>query len=77
MRAWLLLALVLASVWLLRGLTRRKDDLGANRTNRSVGAPTPMVRCAQCGVHLPENLARPLPQGGLGCPEHTQADDRA
>jgi uncharacterized protein len=45
----LLAIAVAAALWLLRGKRRRSaDDVGA-----PARAAESMVRCAQCGVHLP------------------------
>lgn len=51
-RLLLLLAIIAAAFWLWRRLAappRRRDDTSAD--------PTPMVRCAHCGVHVPRTLA--------------------
>ena len=46
---------LLAVVWLLRG-SRRGDDRIAPTASASA-AVQPMVRCAHCGVHLPQTDA--------------------
>jgi uncharacterized protein len=66
-----LLLLGVAAWWALRTLWRgrhggRQDDATDGRANP--GAPEDMVRCTQCGVHLPrsESLMR---DGLLFCSE--------
>ncbi|WP_028239148.1 PP0621 family protein [Stutzerimonas azotifigens] len=49
-RLLILIALVFAAVWLWRRLTRKPRP--ASRS----AAPA-MVRCAQCGVHIPKDRA--------------------
>lgn len=43
-----------AALWLVRGLRRRSDAESADHAEKpaATGAED-MVRCAQCGVHLP------------------------
>ena len=45
------IALIAAAFWLWRRLTRKKTP-----TAQQQGS-LPMVRCAQCGVHVPQNQA--------------------
>ncbi|MEO4047236.1 PP0621 family protein [Pseudomonas sp. CAU 1711] len=52
------IAVIAAAVWLWRRLKRPNAASGATPTPDD---PTPMVRCAQCGVHVPRDKA--LPQG--------------
>ena len=74
MKYLLLLAVVLAIVWLLRTSSRRgKPD--ANSAPRNDAAPGPdalaapedMVRCQICSVHLPRAEALEGRQGRLYC----------
>jgi uncharacterized protein len=66
----LLLAIVVALVWLLRG--------GRRRASSGDVAPPPaapkeaMVACAECGLHLPNGEALPG-RGGLFCSEAHRA----
>ncbi|MGN8277287.1 PP0621 family protein [Pseudomonas sp. SMN5] len=52
------IALIAAAVWFWR---KYKGASAAPRTSRERDA-TPMVRCAQCGVHLPRDRALALEQ---------------
>ena len=66
----LLLAIVVALVWLARGGRRRASGGG-------VAAPPAalkdaMVACVQCGLHLPNGDALPG-RGGLFCSEAHRA----
>jgi len=45
------LAIIFTAIWLWRRLTRRAAP------KQSVSTPTPMVRCTQCGVHVPREQA--------------------
>ena len=43
-----------AALWLVRGLRRRSDAESAGQAEKPSATGTEdMVRCAQCGVHLP------------------------
>lgn len=42
------IAVIAAAIWLWRRFIRPTPDRG-----NSTAAPAPMVRCAQCGVHVP------------------------
>lgn len=57
-RLLLWIAVIAAAVWLWRRLTRP-----AHRPGNKNASPTPMVRCAHCGVYLPREDA--LPQANL------------
>lgn len=48
------IALITAAVWLWR---RLKRPIAAHKTTPNDDAPAPMVRCAQCGVHVPQQQA--------------------
>lgn len=50
----LLVIVFAAAIWLVRGLRRRSDANSGDQTekNESPNAED-MVRCAQCGIHLP------------------------
>jgi len=45
------IALIAAAFWLWRRLTRKKTP------NAQQQGSLPMVRCAQCGVHVPQDQA--------------------
>lgn len=73
----LVVIVAFAVLWLLlRGLVRRAGDGGPRAPGPSSGAPTPMLVCAQCGVHLPRDEALPG-RGGVFCGEaHRAAYER-
>lgn len=48
------IALITAAVWLWR---RFKSSADTPQSAPSEDNPTPMVRCAQCGVHIPRQQA--------------------
>ncbi len=65
----ILVALVLAALAFWRRLKRWQASRAG--TAPTPGAPEPMVRCAQCNVHLPRNLAvRDQAERWFCCPEH-------
>ena len=72
MKIFLVLALVLAGVWLFR-LNRRS---AGRKSARPVGEPATkaldMVRCRQCDTHLPKSDAIAGKQGIYCSLEHRQ-----
>ena len=71
MKFVLLLAAVFALIWLVRGGLRGRvppprTDAREPGAAGATGAPTPMLTCAQCGVHLPRDEALPG-RGGVFC----------
>jgi uncharacterized protein len=54
------IAVIAAAVWLWRRF-KRPTPPSATTTAQPDTEPAPMVRCAQCGVHVPRDKA--LPQG--------------
>ncbi len=61
--------LIAVLVWLAYVFVRRQ--LAARRTPRGGGGYRgKMVRCASCGVFLPETEARPGADGAPRCPVH-------
>ncbi len=65
MKFLLLVAVVLAIVWLLRS-SRHSDTAGPAKP-RQGPAQQEMVQCPVCGVHLPRSDALPGPDGRLYC----------
>ena len=60
----------LVVMWLLRG----KTSIGADPTSRGPAGGTtqqsePMIRCAYCGVHMPESEAITASTGAAFCSE--------
>ena len=63
MKFVLLVIAVLVLLWLLRGTLSR---VRGSRTDAPSAGPTAMLRCAQCGMHLPRDIALPG-RGGVFC----------
>jgi uncharacterized protein len=74
MKFLVVLLALFALVWLLRGsLRRRMPPPGPP----PAAGPQPMLRCVQCGLHLPRDEALPG-RGGVFCGEaHRTAYERA
>jgi len=70
MKLLILLLAVGALVWLLRGGTRR--NVSGPPRGAAGDAPQSMLRCAQCGLHIPGNEALPG-RGGVFCGEAHRA----
>ena len=66
MKALLFLIAVLVLLWLLRGSLRRARGRPAPPKPPATDAARPMLRCAQCGMHLPRDEALPG-RGGVFC----------
>lgn len=76
MKFLLLLIAVFALLWMLRGSWRRarRPPPAAKRAETDV--PQQMLRCAQCGLHLPRDEALPG-RGGVFCGDaHRTAFER-
>lgn len=69
LRQLLVVVLVIAVLWLLRGLQRRVRDTLSQRAGPAAGRRPRhfqnTVRCARCGVYLPRDEAVERPQGFL------------
>jgi uncharacterized protein len=82
---WLLIGL--AVVWLIKGLRRPADpsNRAASEAERRPPAPPPvapaavqlMVRCAHCGVHLPDRDALAVRDHAYCSVAHRDAGPRA
>jgi uncharacterized protein len=72
MKYLLLLAVVLAVIWFLRGGARRGSSSPSEVPGRAPApAPQNMVECPVCHVHLPRSDALPGPNGqSYCCAEH-------
>jgi uncharacterized protein len=73
MKYLLLLAVVLAVIWFLRGGGARRGSSSPGEAPRRTPAPAPqdMVECPVCHVHLPRSDALPGPNGqSYCCAEH-------
>lgn len=78
MKYLLLIALLFAVIWYIRGGRWSQDEESAPRARRPAAPPAPpppqdMVECPVCRVHLPRAEALPGPDGQLYCcAEHRQ-----
>ena len=76
MKFFLVAAVVLFVLWLVRSGERVRGPGGSRHGARREQAPVEMTQCAHCGVHLPRNEALSGP-GGAYCSEaHRQAGPR-
>jgi len=64
MRILLFLLVVLVLLWLLRGGLQRSRP--TRKPDADAARPQPMLRCAECGLHLPHDEALPG-RGGVFC----------
>ena len=79
MKFLLLLVAVVVLLWLLRGSVQRlrRPPPAAKPPPGEGTAPQPMLRCAQCGLHLPRDEALPG-RGGVFCGDaHRAAYEQA
>ena len=70
---YLVLLLVIALVVMLLGFKRRepgKPDQAKTRSGPASKTPLEMVKCAECGMHLPELEALPGRGGQFCSAEH-------
>ena len=65
------LLVVALLVWVVWSLWRRWRRAGA-RSDAPVQQTVRIVKCAQCGVYLPEGDARALSDAGFECKSHDQ-----
>ena len=72
MKFVLLLLAVLGLVWMLRGSLRRGAAPPPLKPDAARG-PQTMVRCSQCGLHLPQGEALPG-RGGVFCGDAHRAE---
>lgn len=76
MKFALFLLAVLVLLWLLRGAVRRRVPPPSQAPDPAA-APSPMLACAHCGLHLPRDEALPG-RGGVFCGEaHRNAFEQA
>lgn len=69
----LLVLAVFVLLWLLRSSFRRPPAAGTKPPATPSGEPQAMLKCTQCGVHLPRDEVLPG-RGGVFCGEaHRQA----
>jgi uncharacterized protein len=75
MKYLLIVVVVLAVLWLVRGRGRRGPPPDAPPSPPA--GPQAMVRCAHCGVHLPANDALSGPRGSYCSADHRRLDGGA
>ena len=51
------IALILTAIWFFRRLIRTPSPRGHSAAPKADADAAPMVRCAQCGVHVPRDRA--------------------
>jgi uncharacterized protein len=69
MKALLMLLVVLAGVWLWRNRSTSDKKVAPPKATARA-APLDMVRCAQCGMHIPGNEAVAGHQGVYCSADH-------
>lgn len=67
MKYLLLIAVVLVVLWFVRSQRRDETSEGTDTRRAPPARPQDMVRCTECGVHLPRTDALPGPDGRLYC----------
>jgi len=74
MKYLVLIAVVLAVLWLLRaGRRGTSDEVPPPRRSPTLEPPQDMIRCAVCSVHLPRTEALPGPgERWYCCEDHRQ-----
>ena len=75
MKYLVVLLVVVAVLWLVRGTGRRVD--GAPPAQRPPPLQDSIVACAQCGLHLPSGEALPGRGGVYCCETHRSSHERA
>ena len=75
MKFLIVLLVVVAVLWLVRGAGRRIG--GAPPAQRPPPLQDSIVACAQCGLHLPSGEALPGRGGVFCCETHRSAHERA
>lgn len=75
---WMVLLLaILAGVWLIKRQQLRGEQRGAQQpatpARRRLMRPKPMVACAHCGMHVPDDEAIAGQRGTYCSPAHRQA----
>lgn len=71
MKYLLLIAVVMVGAWLLyfRRIDRKAAPPRPPRARRASGAPSAMVACAHCGMHVPRDEALVAGDGQAYCTE--------
>ncbi len=73
MKYLIVLLLVMVVAWRWRtGRSSAQQTQRRQRAARDAATPQDMVRCAQCGVHLPQSDALPGKRGAYCCSAHRQ-----
>lgn len=68
LRTLIFLLLIGILFWLLKGWLHKRHDRTANRNDPG----GKMLRCAHCGLHVPENEAIRFEQHSYCCEQHRQ-----
>ena len=75
-RQLLIIALVIAGIWLFRRLQQRLSAKRARRPTRRQPVYQETVRCAHCGAHLPRSQAISGPKEDYFCTKAHQLAGR-
>lgn len=75
MRFFLILAVVLAGIWLWRS-SRPKPPLLKRPQDKNPSEPVTMICCAQCAVHIPSAQAIQGTRGSYCCLDHLHQAER-
>ncbi|WP_395138821.1 PP0621 family protein [Schlegelella aquatica] len=73
MKYLILIGMVVLLLWLARTVRPRVPGDSRRSATSAPPAPQPMVRCAHCGLHLPEQDALPGRGGHYCSEEHRRA----
>lgn len=77
MKFVLVIAVVLVAVWIWRNNRQNERSDAPGPAPRRPAGPAPMVACAQCAMHLPQDEAVRGQRGVYCCHEHRRQAEEA
>ncbi len=77
MKFVLVIAVVLVAVWIWRNNRQNERGDAPGPAPRRPASPAPMVACAQCAMHLPQDEAVRGQRGVYCCHEHRRQAEEA
>ena len=77
MKFALVIAVVLVAVWIWRNNRQNERNDAPGPAARRPASPAPMVACAHCGMHLPQDEAVRGQRGVYCCHEHRRQAEEA
>ncbi len=77
MKFALVIAVVLVAVWIWRNNRQSERNDTPGTAARRPASPAPMVACAHCGLHLPQDEAVRGQRGVYCCHEHRRQAEEA